>query len=191
MKYPALILVCLAMQAQAQICHELDVGARVGAFIPESNLFQKIYGTAPMYGIEAIYSPFRSVKWWTNVSYLYAEGHSVPLHNKTTLQMIPISTGLNYYYPLSPCFLAFIGAGGSYTIIRVRNYSEFLTPLTKRGIFGLVGKVGLQANYRRFYGTLFLDYIFQRLPMDNPGGEEESFSDVSGFYLGVSCGVRF
>lgn len=182
-------LACVQNQAEAQT--EIDIGPRVGIFIPESELFRNIYHYKPIYGLESTLTFYKNYQWWVNLSYYRSEGESVPLGNSTTIQMIPLSTGFNYILRVSKCFSLFAGAGASADFVTLKYSSPFLPPHTERTVWGGVGKIGVKGHFQRFYATLFMDYYYQHLPVDNPDEEENPSTDIGGFVLGISGGLRF
>lgn len=187
-----LVLSSLALlRHEVHAASEVALGARIGAFIPESELFRDIYHYKPIYGLESTVGFCKCFQWWTNLSYYRSEGKSVPLRNKTTIQMIPLSTGLNYIARISKCFSLFAGAGASADFVTLKYYSPFLPPKTQKTVFGGVGKLGIKGHFQRFYATFFMDYYYQHLSINNSDSEENPSTDIGGFVLGFSGGVRF
>lgn len=130
--------------------------------------------------------------------------------NRSRLSLIPVSLGLKAIFPLSSCVDVYVGAGGTYSFLRLRNryfvdyyYAEHgfdETPFKKetyKYAFGGLFKAGLQITLSSStFLDIFADYISQRFHFSRHDeyGSKALFKhhlDCSGFKFGLGLGVYF
>lgn len=155
---------------------------RIAAFIPDSERFQDIYkAAAPYYQFEITWPTCQNWMGWASVSYLYKDGRSVPLKDKTTIQMVPIGAGIKYGFFLPKCFETYMGVGPSYAWVHTHDRSSFVKSRITKHAFGGVLKFGVSKRYNWFYTSAFFDYQWLFT----------SGRSVGGALLGGSIGVEF
>lgn len=138
---------------------------------------------------------------WANVGWTLKEGgkhYFDGFEEKNRLWILPISTGVRYLFPVTPCVNLYLGAGVSYTFIRLQEkfpyYSDF-KKYESDGQWGIVGKSGLQwvlSDYT--FLELFADYYTHRFKVSRHNSEYSLGSqkiDLSGFKFGLGFGVYF
>ena len=161
---------------------------RGGYFYPTSEKFRDIYKSGCLEGEIEISKTCRE-NWmgWGNVNYLQKNGRSIGFHNKTTLQMIPISLGCKYKFLMCNSLSPYLGAGLTYTIFEIKNDSDFVKKHVTKGGFGFVIKSGLHIDLSEsFLLDLFSDYYYQEIHFYTNRN-----INVGGFKIGMGFGYRF
>lgn len=131
--------------------------------------------------------------------------------NRSRLSILPLSLGVKFIYPLFRCVDVYLGAGGTYSILRVRNKIDIDSSFYERGYyasapfkkeiykyaFGGLFKAGIQiAMSSSTFLDIFADYISQRFSFSSHDDESgrslfKRHLDCSGFKFGVGLGVYF
>lgn len=175
----------------------VEVSFRGSAYIPYSNKARKIYSTAfPDVQVEVekyIRDPF-SV--WLGVQYLWQNGHSLGLHNKTNLWMVPISFGAKYNFRLNNCAHLYAGVGAVYSFLRIHDHSRYVHQHVNKGAWGGLIKTGVKYYIN---GPLFVegfaDFLFQRFSFStNHHSEhfvERHNANMNAVIVGGGVGCRF
>ncbi len=179
-------------------CDNWEVEVRGAGVYPSSKRFRKIYSDwAPEVQLEVARKVWGdSLYAWANVSYLWRNGHSEPLHNKTNVSLVPISIGLKYLFPLTCDLNAYLGGGAAYSFLYVRDHSEFVRKRTTRRDWGGVIKSGLQYNLcNGFFIDFFADYLFQHFSKphrdESHRNVETNSVNLNSLHLGLGLGMRF
>lgn len=161
---------------------------RGGYFYPTSKLFREIYKSGGPEGEIEISKNLRD-EWmgWGNVNYFQKDGRSLGLRDKTAIHMIPISLGVKYQFLFCNVFSPYLGAGLTYTIINVKNDSEYVKKHVTKGGIGFVIKSGIYIDLSEsFLLDLFADYYYQEIHF-----YKNHNTDVGGFKVGMGLGYRF
>jgi hypothetical protein len=134
------------------------------AFYPHSQLFRDIYGRMEIdWQVQASTELTDHLDLWSNFSWLYSKGHSIGFHNRTSINILNSSLGVNYLYSLNCQFTLYFGIGACIGKMWITNHSDFRgnERLTKR-LFGGIAKCGIYYYFsRQYYLDLFLDYLYQ------------------------------
>lgn len=161
---------------------------RGGYFYPTSKKFREIYKSGGPEGEIEVSKTFRE-NWigWGNVNYFQKDGRSLGLHDKTTIHMIPLSLGLKYQFLFCNSISPYLGGGLTYTILNIKNDSEFVKKHVTKGGFGFVIKSGIYIDLsERFLLDIFADYYYQKMHFYTKHNV-----DVGGFKMGMGLGYRF
>ena len=170
--------------------HEVDIEARIAAFLPQSNTFREIYGRAsPSYQVEATMPIWECFSLWVNASYLPDRGQSDPLEDRSNLDIFTMSGGLKYLYCLTSQFSVYGGIGINYGWLKEKKQMGAETRITRENGVGGTFKLGLLKTAGCFVSSVFVDYQIQQLPSGNTTGSEKA--NNGGTFLGCSIGVRF
>ncbi len=164
-----------------------------------SSRFRKIYSDwSPEVQIEVAKSVWCNLYAWFNVAYLWNQGRSKPLHNKTHVSMVPLTFGLKYLIPLTCDFSAYIGGGSAYSFVRTRDHSPYVKHHISRQDWGGVVKSGIRYNLSEcIFLDGFVDYLFQHFNREHNHGSssgrfvETRSANLSGWRLGLGIGLRF
>jgi OmpW family len=160
---------------------------RAGYFYPNASKFRKIYRDGGAEGeleISGVYFDWRA---WANVGYFQKNGHSIGLHDKTTIRMVPISFGFKYEFLLCGCVHPYVGAGITYTVFNSKNDSYYVKEHVKKGGFGAVVKSGAYFDVSdSLLLDFFVDYYYQKIHF-----YQSSNTDVGGLRMGLGLGYRF
>lgn len=176
----------------AQIHCDPDFEIRAAIFFPQSGLYRKIYENVPAVQTEASYQIWNDLRAWGNVTFLWKEGHSVPLENQTDLSMVPFSIGLKYVfhcrYDLDLC----LGGGAAFIWTHIHDHSPYVIPKTNKFDCGGVLKMQLIKRFGCFYGSIFTDYILANIHIHRSHRCVTRHSeDIGGLFLGLSIGKEF
>ncbi|MBA3957428.1 MAG: outer membrane beta-barrel protein [Parachlamydiaceae bacterium] len=164
----------------------LDWGAelRAGYYYPESSRLRRIYHSGgPEAELEVTYKYSDQALVWGNLGYFSRHGRSLEMHEKTYIRIVPFSVGFKYLFCWSECAHPYLGLGGSYTWLHVKNDSDFVQRhISKRG-FGFVVKSGIYVSLGDFFADLFLDYYYQKIALHH-----HHTLDLGGLRSGVGLG---
>lgn len=169
---------------------EGDLQVRGGYFRFADHTVRKVYRQgAPDIELQGDFFLHKLFNPWVNFNYVWKEGKSDPLNNRTQLKLGTLSFGSN----LQVCFhrrsLFYLGVGLTTAYLHLSDHSDFLPHHTVRWSAGVVGKSGLLVNLDRFLFNVFFDYYFQ--PVSPRSTLDESFIDLGGFRTGVGLGTFF
>jgi hypothetical protein len=163
------------------------VQARAGYFYFANHAAREIYHTGtPDVEIEGSLSINRRFTPWMNINYVWKEGRSEALSDKTELKMGTLSLGVKRYFERK----FYLGLGLSAAYLHLEDDSPYLPKTTRRWGAGVVGKSGwlIQLNKCLFL-DLFFDYYYQ--PMHARSSLSTHHVDVGGFRTGGGIGSRF
>lgn len=170
---------------------KIEFDGRVAILFSKSD-FKDIYNYAPMYQAEVSLLFSESYMFWMNLSYYKNNGHSIPLRDKTNVQLIPLSFGLKYRHLIRENLHFLIGVGPCYTWMRINNDSQYVNQIVKKDGFGAMIKTSLNYSYRRFSFLVFLDYYFQNFSFStNNLLISRHSADVGGLLFGFGIGTNF
>lgn len=173
--------------------------ARYSAFFPISTKVRKIYGTAlNNIELEIGTTLCEKSRLWFNVGYIFSHGRSLELHRDTRMQMVPLALGASYTFcNILPCIDAYLGLGGTYTLIKFRDHSHCGPKNISKKDFGSIVKSGFYYNFSNdLYFNFFFEYLFQRFNFANRNRKEDPFVrwhnlNMDGIKLGCGVGWTF
>ncbi len=177
-----------------------EVSARAAAFVPSSHKIRKIYNDAwGDYQLEFGQSIYKSLSIWAGGQYTYSNGHSRSgsdtIRARTKIQLAPVSLGLKYNFFFGSCTSIYLGAGPTYTFLRIHDHWPFVhRHISKAGVGGLF-KIGAKHYFTRlFFVEGFVDYLVQRFHFHNSNSgpfvqRHELFMDA--VIAGGSIGLHF
>ena len=225
-----LMILSLPLQAwDFNLCEPLDITAeaRVAYYHPSSKRVRHIYGSGwadyqfelskgfrglGVFGLEELGGleglSGRDIDWrlWVGVSGFSRKGDSRGFHDRTRLDLIPINFGLKIFYPIFCNTKIYVGGGGSYSFLRIRDHSEFVHKHTRKEDWGGLVQSGITYNFYDWaVVSCFFDYYFQRFHFHDKHHSSRRGStsfyddrfikrsdlDMSGYKIGVSLGVTF
>lgn len=190
-------------------CNSLDfaVEGRVAYYRPSSGKVREIYGDGwTDYEVQISTGFCRDWRVWVGVNGFSREGESICFHDHTDLQFVPITFGVKYFPPFFPMceeFKFFIGAGGCYSFLNIKDDYKYVHHHTHKEGWGGLIEAGVNYYFwRGAYVSLFVDGFFQEFGFHNSYISSSGSScpsseiirddlDMSGFRLGVGIGYRF
>jgi outer membrane protein W len=114
---------------------------------------------------------------------------------------------VKYFFPCFDAFKLYIGGGGCYSFLNIKDKSEYVHRHTHKDQWGGLLQAGLTYQFWECaYVSFFADYLFQTFDFhdshfhsshrgsDSFGGSghiERHKLDMSGFKLGVGLGYNF
>lgn len=146
------------------------------------------------------------IKLWVGVSGFSRKGESLGFGDHTRLSLVPVNFGLKIYYPIFCNTNIYVGGGASYSILRIKDDSEYVHRHTNKEAWGGLVQSGITYNFTCWgYVSAFFDYYFQEFHFHDT--EYSSFStysyyqdsrfiernklDMSGYKVGVGIGIIF
>lgn len=212
-KFFLAILFCVALvqanQLKASCCDDFDFDfdldyayaeAKYAAFFPLNSEVREIYKKVlPDFELEFGAKFCNNWQAWFDVGYVFTNGASDGCGNKTHLSLIPLSLGASYRFNLCDCLDFYIGAGPSYSFLRIKDHSEFVHENVSKNAWGAVVRSGVYYYYSEcIYFEGFFDYNYVRFDFHNDHDSdtddlfvERRNADLSCLKLGVAVGVTF
>lgn len=178
---------------------DITVEGRFSAFFPLDSRVRDIYhDVLPCFELQATTTLYGCWQEWVNVGYIFDNGRSIGESDKTQLNLLPISFGVNYLFSSCDCMNWYIGAGALYSFLRTEDHSPFVHEHVRKNAWGGVAKIGFYYQYTDcVYFEGFFDYIYQKFSFSNSEPEddvpyvERNDVDLSALKLGVGLGFRF
>ncbi len=170
---------------------KFEIGYNFAGLFPQSPTFRKIYKVSPTNAVETTFFLPKNFNLWVNFLYLSKDGRSIPVEDKTHIEIMPLSLGFKYNIALN--FFDFsLGLGPCYTWLRIKDKSEFVNQIVKKQNFGAMFKSSIKYRVKKLYFSVFLDYFFQHFhfPTTNERIKRHS-TDVGGLLLGFGIGTNF
>lgn len=184
-------------------CDGWEIVLRGAGVYSTSDRFKEIYSDwAPEVQIELAKRVWNNFYGWANVAYLWKGGRSEPFHDKTDVNLIPITFGIKYVLPITCDLSAYIGGGAAYTILRVKDHSDYnyVKKHSNRYDWGGIIKSGVHYNISEsFFIDVFVDYLFQYFSSHSSNGysddyyygDESNGVNLSGLRVGGGLGFCF
>mgnify|MGYP001044640617 CR=1 FL=1 len=178
----------------ASLLDQWSAEGRVAYYYPTSKKFRRIF---PEGGVDYQVEVSKRVcnEWfvWANTSWFHKKGHSKGIRYRTRVDFIPISLGVKKEFCLKENLSAYLGAGVTYSLLRIRNYSSYVRGHSDKNAFGGILKFGV--NYKvsdSMYAGFFTDYIFQEFHFHGHRHNIYRHSvNADGFKIGGNIGVQF
>jgi outer membrane protein len=178
---------------------------RVAYYHPSSKRVRDIYGKGwADYQLELSKSfkncgGLEDVEWriWTGISGFSKNGDSIGLHNKTKIQLVPISLGLKIFYPIICNTKVFLGGAACYSLLRIHDHSEYVHEHIRKESWGGIFQSGITYDFCSWaFASIFLDYYFQRFVFHNDRTSHCRFVErmdlnMNGFKVGAGLGISF
>lgn len=158
---------------------------RVAAFYPVSEKFRHIYGdVGPSYQLEASVPFCRPFEAWANLDWFSKARHyDRCCHSRA--RIINGSLGVKGSYCYCERYNFYLGLGLAVGGIYLHNHSSCIRENVSKCIVGGVLKTGVQITlYRKCYGTIFIDYLYQPVHFSRT-------IDVGGVKPGAGIGMYF
>jgi outer membrane protein W len=157
----------------------------VGYFRPADHLIREIYPRGVALEVQLRRQLVPYIEGWVNANYFVKRGQSLGLHEKTRLQILPLSIGLNVHRCIAEKFTPYIGLGATYTMLKTFDQASSLTKRHHRYRFGGVAKSGiLYSVNQEFFFSAFADYYYTKV--SNGHGN----IDIGGLRTGLGLGFN-
>lgn len=186
------IIFAFALDLQGSL-FQADI--RVAYYRPDSATVRGIYGDGwPEYQFELSRELLQGVSIWASVSGFSKNGYSIGGGDPTSLQLIPIGLGLKHQIPLNCNLSLNLGAGGTYSFLKIHNDSPFVEQYVRNEAFGAILKSSLSYTLcNQFVISIFADYQFQRFcfEQDEDSVVERNNLNLNSLKTGAGVGIRF
>ena len=170
------VLFFLLITASAYCSPLLEV--KGGYFNFSNSKLRKIYTgggldlqLAVSYEIDPIWNVYASAE------YAQRSGNSLGAHERTRIELYPLSVGIKPTICLHPNFSFYGNVGPRYFFVNQRNYSEFVDKRVHQN--GLGGFVGVGYSFRRLHFYPFKTYVTGHT------------IEVGGYTFGLGAGYSF
>lgn len=187
-------LLCAAVLPIKLAANHWEASARVGYFYPTDKKVREIYSDGwPEYQLELAYTFCGPWSVWTNVGYFTEDGHSIGFGDDTRLQLVPVGAGVKYNFNFACNWDAYLGAGATYSFMRIKDDSEFVEEHVSKNAWGGVVKSGIRYHfYQCGFVELFTDYYYTKFNFSgDDDGIERHDANLSGFLFGAGLGISF
>lgn len=181
-----------------QFFQNTSIEFKAAGFYPFKERPRRIYATVwPDLGLEVAKIFYDRLQVWLGVDYIFTNGKSTALRKKTHLNFLPVSLGVNFLFPVNYCVTAYLGAGGVYSNLWLKNHSQFFRKNVNSSGFGGEAKIGLNCClYDCVNIDTFVNYFYQSFSFKNHKASDGGFIkrnnlDLSGLKLGVGVNVMF
>lgn len=173
--------------------HDWALEVRGGYFWPQQRVVREIYhhggGEVELEGMKWVY---KGLNVWANVNYFPRSGQSIGPGDSTRINLVPLSWGVKYFFPLVAGLDVYLGGGASYTFVRIKDNSCFVEEHVSKGGFGGVGKFGVAYTFNNhLFLDLFADY-YSRMRFHPKNPCIEGFSvNFGGIRTGLGIGMAY
>lgn len=171
---------------------------KLGGFVPFAQRSRRIYADVWWdLGFEATKTFCTRYQAWIGLDYIFTNGESTELDKKTRLNFIPLSLGISYLYPINSCLTAYLGVGGVYSFLWIRDHSKYFRNRVNNNGFGGIIKTGCYYYLcENIYIDAFLNYFYQYFTFRNHKAKDSGFVqrnniNLSGLKFGLGVEVRF
>lgn len=182
------LFMCCTCSISANLNSSIEL--RAAGFFHTSKLLRDIYGkTGACYEIEIAtrFSDCSNIEIWANYDQ-FSKRSSIhgDCCGKTTVDIYNASLGLNYLFPLFDCFGAYLGVGGSFARIDLKNKGCCIHEKESKFTGGLVLKSGIIYHLTcNWFVDVFADYFYQ------PVHFKHRHVDIGGVKVGGGIGLNF
>ncbi len=174
----------------------------IAYYRPTDSKVREIYSDGwPDYQLELSRELFNS-NWslWGSIDWSGSDGEALSCgsqvsENKTSIWVLPLSFGLQYFFPVPQINGRFyLGGGGSINFVHITNYCEFVKKhQSKNGTWGGILKSGFQYFFNNAaFVDVFVDYSFLNVHFSQGSSNvETSNAHLNGLKLGAGLGLCF
>lgn len=197
-RYVCLCFMINASYAKAYVNDGQDYAleGKISAFFPSSKTTRAIFSNVmPLYEIQIAKTFCCNWQAWLNVGYLHANGHALGCGNKTKIQVIPVTFGLEYLYIFDDAWTMHTGAGVCWSFLKNKDYSPFVRNNNSGQTAGGLFRLGFayQTAHHTFI-DFFAQYLYQKFSFHRTNPLKFTVRNnfnISGLSLGVGFGVNF
>jgi hypothetical protein len=170
---------------------DLEAEARVAYYHPFSKKVRSNYGEGwAEYQFEISKGIDQYWRIWTGVGGFSRKGHSHGLNDRSTLQLIPVSLGIKYIYPLYSDMNFYVGGAACYSFLHIKHHSHHTHTNHNQGSWGALVQTGTTYFFKDcYYMNVFADYFFQDFHFSKSG--QKFRLDMNGYKIGVGLGLSF
>lgn len=192
------IVALFCVVSSLSFAEDMDFQLRAAAFHPQTKRFREVYsrwGTDYEFEFNKRFcGPCGQISGWFNVNHYTKKGHSLGVSFPTRITIIPFSIGGKYFFCLNSCWQAYVGAGLTYTCLKVHDHAPFAKHRFKKQEWGCVAKLGMQYNLDcllcGLFVDLFADYYYLPFHFHHRSEAHIHNVNVGGLHLGLGIGYR-
>ncbi len=192
MKKTMFVFTFLAITCNTYAVNSIE--GKLSYFRPNSSVLRNIFSEwMPLYQVEGVAKVWKDFHIWASVGYLHKNGRSLEGHQSTSIQLVPVTLGLEYLIHFSNCSTGYLGLGPRYFCTKITNRSHFVHRHDlKNGLGGAFRVGGLIYFTPHFLLDLCIDYSIKEF---KPGHSSSTIQrhelNLSGLSLGVGLGYSW
>ncbi len=172
---------------------KFEVG--VSYYYFQSSVLRDIYDNgAANYRASISQNIWNNLDLWAGASYLHKNGKSLNAHERTSIQIVPVSLGLKYILPLNlSCVDLYLNGAFKYFFFKTHDHSDFVKEHRhKSGLGGVFGAGSYFNVSKHFFLDLFVDYSFKHMHFSNAQPNITGHSlQIGGWDFGGGLGYQF
>lgn len=175
------------------------IQARAAAFMPLKHQLRRIYCDGlPTMELQSSYSLMRNLcgrcdqlLLWGNVGWTTKRGHSIGFGYESQLNLIPFSIGLDYQVSCASWCDFYVGAGPTFSLLRIKNFDGFYHKFYNRNAFGVTTKTGFRFTFcTNYFFDIFADYYYTKFRKMHDSIQNVD-NNFSGFFVGAGFGGKW
>ena len=169
---------------------------RASAYIPFEKRIRKIYSSPlGLYEGEIVVPIRHGWAGYFSAGYIKSTGKSIGLHDKTSLQMVPLTWGFKKFWEIS-CVDVYFGAGLVYSLLQIHDHALHIQRHISKNALGGTVSLGTQFFFTDdWFINASVEYVYQRFSFKNTHSDnhfvERHDLDMSGIKLGAGIGFTF
>lgn len=193
------------MKHEEHACNGVMLEVRTSYFYPTSHKFRSIFGdgnvnyqlntTFPVYYGKNVW--VQGIDIWFAVDYFHKNGHTKPLHDRTSISIVPITIGLKYFFPalgkVAPVNF-YLGSGLKYFFVHTHDNNPYVKRILNVNGAGGVFETGFTTTFvKHLVLDVFASYSIKKFDapsVHNAAVKAKSF-DVSNVNVGLGLGYKF
>ena len=170
------------------VAHDVLLEFKGAGFVPTSQPFREIYGSAGEFGVELTAGGLsKHLYAFSSIDFLIKNGATVELDSPTKVTVVDLAIGLKYFIPFKHGDFYF-GLGAQPTRI---SMTDETTIEPAQWTCGGIAKAGVIFNMPySFFADLFVDYSFAKFNA-SLGSTPAGTTSVNGCLFGLGFGYRF
>lgn len=195
MKAKWLVFISLCTTSASLSAHfKLEGGASY--FYPTSDTIRDIYGGGVNYHLTWSESLAKHWDLWAGINYFEKWGRSKGAHQRTQIEILPISLGVKLLIPTQWRKLPvdmYVNGGLKYYFLRIHDHSHYVHQNNnKNGLGGVVGVGSYLHLTEHFFLNVLIDYSFKTFhDFDHNPATHSNSLNVGGVDFGAGIGMQF
>jgi hypothetical protein len=180
----------------ATIVHSFSIEGEVSYYYPTESIVRKIYSKSWVdYGVYISQDIClqRCLSLFAGADYLARDGYSLGGHQKTRLQLVPLTFGLKWTQPAISVIDWYIGLAPRIYWAYIRDHNPISNSRIHKTALGIYATTGIFIKpVRHFFIDLFLNYSYATLGAPHTPYLVEGHSlQVGGIHAGGGLGYIF
>lgn len=157
----------------------------------QSGVDIQITGTYPVLSGKLYETAPADIRLYGSIEYIYKSGHSIGLHQKTSITEIPLSVGLQPIFLIccKPEIRYYATIGPRYIHAFVDNHSNYVPRNMTANTLGMFVNTGFTFNYNHFLFNIFGEYSYAKVRFNpHASGTYTKRTQIGGVSVGAGVG---